>query len=112
MYLQWTKAEHESKVMQVGSIAIMFGPWAVMEVAAPINFAELYQQAYFWTELGYNIAIRDFIYAVRYGMAARLSMDQIIRLERLAEKYRDLHKILTPETVKKVLEKVNDIIKH
>jgi hypothetical protein len=113
MYQQWTQYEREGRVMQVGAVIIILGPAVGVELGGlSKDFQEIYEQTYYYMERGYNIAARDLIYAIRYGLRARLTIDQIIRLERLAEKFRPLNKVLNAKTLKKILDKIDDIVKH
>jgi len=115
MYQQWTQADQDYKTMQIAAVGIIFGPWTLAEVgvaASYVNYAELADQAYFYTELGYNVLIRDLILSFRQGMAGRLSIDQLIRLEKLANQYRGLNKVLTPKNIERVLKEINKVLKH
>jgi RHS repeat-associated protein len=103
MYQQWTQAEQEYRVMQVVAVAGIFGPAVVgslADVAVGDMILEGQQQAYVEAERLYNIGSRDLINAIRYGLRGRLSIDQIIRLDKLANENKDLNKAI--KTVKEV----------
>lgn len=77
-----------------------------------MDYNALGEEAYLYIERGLNVSIRDFILTYRYMAERSLSIDQIIRLERLANKYRDLRKTITPEMMKFILKQIQRITKH
>jgi len=120
MYKRWTQADEDGRKMQLGAVGIIFGPWIAMEMASAAMVEISYQggtravfeDIYIQLNTRYNAAISDAIYAVRYGLASRLTVDQIIRLEKLAEKSRDLYKVLTPKNIERIGKAIEKILKH
>ncbi|HEV2483297.1 MAG TPA: DUF6443 domain-containing protein [Puia sp.] len=117
-YERWTRADNDGRTMQVGAVVIILGPALGVELGMGVDMAAMsesindaYEFVYYFMDRGYNEATRDLFYAIRYGLRNKLTMDQIIRLERLAEKYRPLNKILNEKTVKQVLKQIDKILK-
>jgi hypothetical protein len=99
------QAEQEGRTMQFGAVVLILGPlgWEFVVESGGLEYG---QQAftlgkefifegslnahYYGTQL-LNATSRELIYGVRYLLGSRLTIDQVIRLEKLAEKYKDLN---------------------
>jgi len=101
MYEQWRRADHESRIMQFGAITIVLGPPAAAEVLwaadlGGISESWLNFNTRLWYEGQYalNSTTEELILAIRQALGSRLTIDQAIRLEKLAHEYRDLNKFV------------------
>jgi hypothetical protein len=120
------QAERDYRVMSYGAAAIIVAPLA-WELLAESGAATAANEAFIWGRAVFNEAGRQFyfygsklvtatakdlLYAVRYSLQSKLTIDQIIRLERMAEKYRDVNKFYKEvkqykdlfENLKKIIE--------
>ena len=90
MYQQWTKADREGRMMQLGAVGIIGGSYAIgalADVAVGELLLDGEEYALLRAERVFNLGRRDIIMAIRYGLANRLTLTQIMRLEALARKY-------------------------
>jgi hypothetical protein len=100
------QAEQEGRMMQGGAVALILGPlgWEFVVESGGLEFGQeaytfgkefLFEgslNAHYYGSQLLNATSRELLYGVRYLIGSRLTIDQIIRLEKLAEKYKDINK--------------------
>jgi hypothetical protein len=116
MYEQWRRADHESRIMQFGAITLVLGPPAAVEVLWATDLGGISDSWFnfnlrLWYEGQYalNSTTEELMLAIRQALGSRLTIDQAIRLERLAYEYRDLNKFI--KNVKRLRDFYNNIKK-